>query len=212
MSLIVFDLDGVIVDEYLPELAKLVKKEKEVAEITLLGMKGKIDFKEGLKKRISLLKGLSIEVAKEVAMKMEYYDGVVETFKKLKEKKHTLAVITGCFDVFEERLKEDLGIDFVIANKFIVNNGHISDVDIIVDEHKEKHLEKLLDNIKIDKEYVIMVGDGTNDIGIFKSAGYAVGLNPKDEIKPFINSEIKSIKEIVPIVNKLNNKNGEFDD
>jgi phosphoserine phosphatase len=29
MSLIVFDLDGVLLDEYLPELAKSVNKEKE---------------------------------------------------------------------------------------------------------------------------------------------------------------------------------------
>jgi len=204
MSLIVFDLDGVLVDEYLPELAKLVNKRKEVEEITRQGIEGKIDWKSGLKERIGLLKELSIEDAKRVARKMEYYNGVVDTFKRLKERNHTLAVITGGFDVFKERLKEDLGIDFVIANKFITDNGHISDVEIIVDDQKEKKLIKLLDDLKIDKQDAIMVGDGTNDIGIFKRAGYAIGINPKDEIKPFINNEIKDIRELIPIVDKLN--------
>ena len=203
MGLIVFDLDGVLINEYLPELAKLVDKEKEVSEITQLGIMEKIDWKDGLEKRIALLQGLSIEDATRVATKMEYHEGIVETFRQLKENGHILAVITGGFDVFEERLRNDLGIDFVIANKFIVDNGRINGIEIIVDEHKEKSLEKLLYDLEIDKKDVIMVGDGTNDIGILRSAGYAVGLNPEHEVKPFIDCAIKNIRELIPIVNKL---------
>ncbi|MCW4043429.1 MAG: phosphoserine phosphatase SerB [Candidatus Bathyarchaeota archaeon] len=206
MSLIVFDLDGVLLDEYLPELAKLVNKENEVNEITQQGIRQEIDWKEGLRNRINLLKGLHIEDAKKIAESMEYHDGVVETLKQLKNRGHTLAVISGGFDVFEERLSRDLKIDFIIANKFIVEHGKINGVKIIVDEHKEKNLRKLQDILKLDIENVIVVGDGTNDIGIFKRADYAIGLNPKDEIKPFINQEIRDIREMVSIIKNVESK------
>jgi len=88
MGLIVFDLDGVLVNEYLPELAKLVDKEKEVNEITQQGVMEEIDWKDGLRKRIALLEGLSVKDAKKVAKKMEYNEGVVETFKQLKNNGH----------------------------------------------------------------------------------------------------------------------------
>jgi len=205
-SLIVFDLDGVLLDEYLPELAKLVNKEKEVDEITQQGIRQEIDWKEGLRKRITLLKGLPIEDAKKIAEGMEYYDGVVETLRQLKKYGHKLAVISGGFDVFEERLRKELKIDFIITNKFIVEHGQINGVKIIVDEHKEKNLKKLQDILKLDLGDVIFVGDGTNDIGIFKSADYAIGLNPKNEIKPFINQEIRNIREIVPIIKNIESK------
>jgi len=206
MSLIVFDLDGVLLDEYLPELAKLVNKENEVNEITQQGIRQEIDWKEGLRNRIDLLKGLHIEDAKKIAEGMEYHDGVVETLRQLKKFGHTLAVISGGFDVFEERLSRDLEIDFIMANKFIVEHGQINGVKIIVDEHKEKNLRKLQDILKLDIEDVIVVGDGTNDIGILKCADYAIGLNPKDEIKPFINQEIRDIREIVTIIKNIESK------
>jgi len=205
-SLIVFDLDGVLLDEYLPELAKLVNKEREVDDITQQGIRQEIDWKEGLRKRITLLKGLPIEDAKKIAESMEYHDGVKETLRQLKQYGHKLAVISGGFDVFEERLRRELKIDFIITNKFIVEHGQINGVKIIVDEHKEKNLKKIQNILKSDLDYVIFVGDGTNDIGIIKSADYAIGLNPQDEIKPFINREVKNISEIVTIIKNIESK------
>jgi phosphoserine phosphatase len=137
---------------------------------------------------------------------MKYHDGVIETLRQLKQYGHKLAVISGGFDVFEERLRRELKIDFIITNKFIVEHGQINGVKIIVDEHKEKNLKKLQNFLKLDVNDVIFVGDGTNDIGIIKSAGYAIGLNPQDKIKPFINQEIRTIREIVPIIKNIESK------
>ena len=47
--------------EFLPELAKLVGKEKEVSEITLKGIRGEIDWAEGLRQRVELVKGVTYE-------------------------------------------------------------------------------------------------------------------------------------------------------
>ncbi len=137
---------------------------------------------------------------------MQYHEGVIETLRLLKQHGHKLAVISGGFNVFEERLRRELKIDYIMTNKFIVEQGKINGVKVIVDEHKEKNLKKLQNISKLDIDEVIFVGDGANDIGIIKSVDYAIGLNPKDEIKPFINHNVEKMYEIVPIINNIENK------
>ena len=57
--LAIFDVEGVLYDaEYLPVLAEKLNKEKEIWEITKQGIQGKINWEEGLKQRVELLRGL----------------------------------------------------------------------------------------------------------------------------------------------------------
>ena len=57
--LAIFDVEGVLYDaEYLPILAEKVNKEDEIWEITKQGIQGKINWEEGLRTRVSALKGL----------------------------------------------------------------------------------------------------------------------------------------------------------
>ena len=66
--LAIFDVEGVLYDaEYLPVLAEKLNKEKEIWEITKQGIQGKIDWEEGLKRRVELLRGLDYETCVEVA-------------------------------------------------------------------------------------------------------------------------------------------------
>jgi phosphoserine phosphatase len=60
--LAIFDVEGVLYDaEYLPILAEKLNKEKEIWEITKQGIQGKINWEEGLKRRVELLRGLDYE-------------------------------------------------------------------------------------------------------------------------------------------------------
>ena len=66
--LAIFDVEGVLYDaEYLPILAKRVNKEKEIWNITKQGIQGTINWEDGLKRRVHLLKGIDNETCKEVA-------------------------------------------------------------------------------------------------------------------------------------------------
>ena len=57
--LAIFDTEGVLIDgEFLPELAKIVGKEKEIWEITKKGINGEIEWEKGLIDRIKELKGV----------------------------------------------------------------------------------------------------------------------------------------------------------
>jgi len=66
--LAIFDVEGVLYDaEYLPVLAEKLNKEKEIWEITKQGIQGKINWEEGLRQRVELLRGLDYETCVEVA-------------------------------------------------------------------------------------------------------------------------------------------------
>ena len=62
-GLCVLDVDGTLIEEEVIDLlGKEADCEKEVAQLTAQAMSGKLDFEESLKKRVSLLKELSIDV------------------------------------------------------------------------------------------------------------------------------------------------------
>ena len=72
--LIIFDVEGVLLNaEYLPVLAQKLgpEKEKEIWDITKQGIRGEIDWEEGLHKRINALRGTSFEDAKYIANNLE---------------------------------------------------------------------------------------------------------------------------------------------
>ncbi|MBA3286131.1 MAG: phosphoserine phosphatase SerB, partial [Nitrosopumilus sp.] len=66
--LVIFDVEGVLLNaEYLPVLAKLMgpEKEKEIWDITNKGIRGEINWEEGLKQRVHALQGIEYNDAYE---------------------------------------------------------------------------------------------------------------------------------------------------
>ncbi|MGC1708690.1 MAG: phosphoserine phosphatase SerB, partial [Nitrosotalea sp.] len=64
--LAIFDVEGVLLDaEFLPILAEKINKQDEIWEITRKGIEGIINWEEGLKKRIDLLRGINYETCTE---------------------------------------------------------------------------------------------------------------------------------------------------
>ena len=59
--LVIFDVEGVLLNaEYLPVLASLFgpEKEKEIWDITNKGIRGEINWEEGLRERVHALRGV----------------------------------------------------------------------------------------------------------------------------------------------------------
>ena len=81
-KLFISDLDSTIISiETIDEFAKIFNKEKEVSCLTKLAMEGKLNFKQALVKRVSLLKGLKIDCCNEVIKKTSYCLGAKTLLK-----------------------------------------------------------------------------------------------------------------------------------
>ena len=64
IMLIIFDVEGVLLNaEYLPVLAQMIgpEKEKEIWDITKQGIRGDINWEEGLIRRVEALRGIAFK-------------------------------------------------------------------------------------------------------------------------------------------------------
>ena len=131
--LAIFDVEGVLYDaEYLPILAEKVNKEKEIWDITKRGLQGLINWEEGLKNRVDLLKGLSFDTCKQVADDLPIMNGAKDACKSLKNAGWKIMAVSGGFTIMTDRLKNELDLDFVFSNELIFKNGVLDGVTCLL--------------------------------------------------------------------------------
>jgi phosphoserine phosphatase len=185
--LIVFDMDSTLVDaEIIDEIAKYAGVEEEVKRITERAMKGEIDFKTALVERVKLLRGLPVEVLEKIYKNIKLTEGAKELIQALKKAGYKVAVVSGGFTYFTERLKEELGLDYAFGNELEIENGRLTGRikgRIIDAEEKARIIEEIAKREGISKENVVAVGDGANDRIMIENAGLGIAFNAKEVLK-----------------------------
>ncbi len=190
----IFDIESVLLDaEFLPSLAVRVGKEKMVHDITLQGLRGEIKWEEGLRQRIAVLKGIKKEMAEEVADSMPYMKGAHELCSELKRKGYTLIGITGGFGIFADRVKKELGFDYLFSNQLVFNDGELVGVEPLkVKSNRVEGLVELLVKIEAKKENVVAVVDGANDMKVFRHASVMIAFNAQPIVKEVANVVVET--------------------
>lgn len=184
--LIIFDVEGVLLNaEYLPILAQVFgpSKEKEIWDITKQGIRGDIDWEEGLRKRVKALKGIKFDDAKQIGENLEIMPGAKDLCSALKDAGWKMIAISGGFTIITDRLKKELGLDLIFSNNLIFKNGILDGLDLKVTSDKSLLVRPLIEQWGIKKEEIVVVVDGANDIKLFEIAGYTVGFCPVELVK-----------------------------
>ncbi|HEX6672415.1 MAG TPA: phosphoserine phosphatase SerB [Nitrososphaeraceae archaeon] len=184
--LIIFDVEGVLLNaEYLPILAQVFgpSKEKEIWDITKQGIRGDIDWEEGLRKRVKALKGIKFDDAKQIGENLEIMPGAKDLCSALKDAGWKMIAISGGFTIITDRLKKELGLDLIFSNNLIFKNGRLDGLDLKVTSDKSLLVRPLIEQWGIKKEEIVVVVDGANDIKLFEIAGYTVGFCPVELVK-----------------------------
>jgi phosphoserine phosphatase len=184
--LIIFDVEGVLLNaEYLPILAQVFgpSKEKEIWDITKQGIRGEIDWEEGLRKRVKALKGIKFDDAKQIGENLEIMPGAKDLCSALKDAGWKMIAISGGFTIITDRLKKELGLDLIFSNNLIFKNGILDGLDLKVTSDKSLLVRPLIKQLGIKKEEIVVVVDGANDIKLFDIAGYTVGFCPVELVK-----------------------------
>ena len=203
--LAIFDVEGVLYDgEYLPILAEKINKEKEIWDITKKGIQGLINWEDGLKKRVDALKGLSIDVCQEVADELPIMHGAKEACKSLKNAGWKIMAVSGGFTIMTDRLKQELGLDYVFSNELIFKDGVLDDVKINVDSDKAKSAKIKIEEWEQNKEEIVVIVDGANDIKLFDICGLGIAFRAQDIVKELATEtlEEKDLSKIISIINK----------
>jgi phosphoserine phosphatase len=200
----IFDIESVLLDaEFLPLLAERVGKEKFVHEITLKCIRGEIKWEDGLRQRIDALKGIKREVADEVADSMPYMKGAREVCRELKRRGHVLIGVTGGFTIFADRVKNELGLDYLFANQLTFNDGELAGIEPLkVKSNSVDGLEKLLVKLKVKKDDIVTVVDGANDVKLFRYASIKIAFNAQPIVKELSNVIVDE-KDLTKILEHL---------
>lgn len=191
--LIAFDMDSTLINiECVDEIADAAGRKAEVAAITEAAMRGEIaDYKESLRRRVALLRGVSVASMEQVyATRLRLNPGAAELVAACKQAGLKLLLVSGGFTFFTDRLRDRLGIDFTRSNMLEVHDGVLTGKmvdqpwgDICDGSEKRKMLQETCRALGIAPAQAIAMGDGANDLPMMGIAGLSVAYHAKPRVR-----------------------------
>jgi phosphoserine phosphatase len=192
-KLIAFDMDSTLINiECVDEIAAAAGRKAEVAAITEAAMRGEIaDYKESLRQRVALLKGVPVAALHEVFdQRLQLNPGAETLVRAAQAAGLKTLLVSGGFTFFTDRIRDRLGIDFTRSNVLAVEdgllNGRMIDQpwgDICDGEEKKKMLLATCALLHIAPAQAIAVGDGANDLPMMGAAGLSVAYHAKPKVR-----------------------------
>jgi phosphoserine phosphatase len=196
-KLIAFDMDSTLINiECVDEIADAVDRKAEVAAITEAAMRGEItDFKESLRRRVALLRGVTVADMERVDVeRLRINPGAAELINACKAAGMKVLLVSGGFTFFSERVRQRLGIDFTRANVLEIESGpncgqltgRLVDQawgDICDGAEKRRTLLEVASLLGIEASQCIAMGDGANDLPMMSAAGLSVAYHAKPKVR-----------------------------
>jgi phosphoserine phosphatase len=193
-QVVIFDCDSTIIqEEIIDELAKVAGVGETVKEMTIKAMNGEMDYTEAVRKRVQLLKGLTVDQLEILTKGIHLTPGAEELISTLHRMGYKVGVISGGFTFFTDYLKEQLNLDYVFANELAVQDGVVTgeiNGDIVDAKQKGEILQKIAQAERISVDQIVAVGDGANDRFMLENAGLAIAFSPKEILKEYSDGMI----------------------
>jgi len=192
-KLIAFDMDSTLINiECVDEIADAVGRKTEVAAITEAAMRGEItDFKDSLRRRVALLKGVTLTSMEAVYReRLRLNPGAAELIAQCKAAGMKVLLVSGGFTFFTDRVRDLLAIDFTRSNVLDVQDGVLTGRmidqpwgDICDGVEKRRMLLQTCEQMGISPKQAIAMGDGANDLPMMGEAGLSVAYHAKPKVR-----------------------------
>ena len=192
-KLIAFDMDSTLINiECVDEIADAAGRKAEVAAITEAAMRGEItDYKESLRQRVALLKGVTEEqVAQVYRNRLRLNPGAAELVLACKSAGLKVLLVSGGFTYFSDRLRDRLGLDFARSNLLEVEDGRLTGRivpqswgDICDGAMKRETVLRTCSLIGCSPAQAIAMGDGANDLEMMGAVGLSVAYRAKPRVR-----------------------------
>ncbi len=195
MKLAVFDFDSTLMDgETIEFLAREVGIEDKVRDITTRAMQGELDFFESLQKRVLLLKGLKVDTVNKICEGLPLMPGAIETVQELKKRGYKVVCFSGGFKNATVPFAEKLGLDGEFSNILHSKDGILTGFvggEMMFNDSKGQMLKRLQKILGITHADTLVIGDGANDLSMFKYADNRVSFCGKPILEKEANIIIK---------------------
>ena len=192
-KLIAFDMDSTLINiECIDEIADAAGRKAEVAAITEAAMRGEIaDYKDSLRRRVALLKGVTVAHMEEVLNhRLKLNPGAENLVKACQAADMKVLLVSGGFTFFTDHVKDRLNINWTRSNVLEVMNGELTGRmvdqdwgDICDGEEKRKMLLQTCTQMGIAPSQAIAMGDGANDLPMMGVAGLSVAYHAKPKVR-----------------------------
>ena len=203
MKLAVFDFDSTLMDgETIDFLAEPLGLKEKVASITEMAMRGELDFFESLIMRVKLLEGLEEKKVNEICHNLPLMPGAKEIVKELKNRGVSVICFSGGFRNATSFIKEKIGLDADFSNILHSKNGILTGLvggEMMFSHSKGDMLKRIQNILGVSEDETMVVGDGANDLSMFKYAKTKVAFCAKEVLKSKANIIIEE-KDLTKIL------------
>ena len=204
-GLAVMDMDSTLITiECIDEIADMMNLKPQVSAITAAAMRGEIDFSESLRRRVALLDELPEAALERVYReRLQLSPGAETMLAGFRAAGIRTLLVSGGFTFFTERLKARLGLDYAASNTLEIVGGKLTGRvlgDIVDADGKAAWLNKIREQLGLQRHQVIAIGDGANDLKMLAAAGVSVAY----KAKPVVQSQADYALNFVGLEGVLN--------
>ena len=188
LKLLAIDMDSTLIRiECIDELADFAGKKTEVAGITAQAMRGEIEYRESLRRRVAALSGLDEKALLRVYdERLRLSPGAQELIAACQRHGVKLLLVSGGFTFFTERLSSRLGLDYTLSNTLETAGGKLTGRlvgDIVDADAKAAKFSAVLAELGAQKHQSVAIGDGANDLKMMARAGVSVAYRARPVVR-----------------------------
>ncbi|MBK4736235.1 phosphoserine phosphatase SerB [Noviherbaspirillum pedocola] len=187
-GLVAMDMDSTAITiECIDEIADMQGLKPQVAQITEAAMRGEIEFRESLTRRVALLEGLDAGALQRVYDERLHLSPGLETMlATARAVGWKTLLVSGGFTFFTDRVRERLGLDYSHSNRLEIVDGKLTGRvigDIVDAEEKRRTVERVCSELDMPTSRAIVMGDGANDLKMMAVAGLSVAYRAKPIVR-----------------------------
>ena len=186
---IIFDLDGTLVryngvefESSWGAIAAAAGKQEESEEILHEFLPRRDAYTKWVERDAALLAGIPVEEITAKIFPPPYATGVREAVASLRGR-YTMGILSSGVDLVADRARQELGLDFSVANRLLIEDGRFTgESETVVDLWKKADVMKeIAERYGLALSEICFVGDHMNDVPVMRIVGLSVAMNAKDE-------------------------------
>jgi phosphoserine phosphatase len=140
-------------------------------------------YPEWVKENARLLRGIPVKTVTDKIFPPPYSPGVQKTIVQLKSYGLILGIVSSGVSLVAERVKNELGLDFFLANELLVADGVFTGEAVVRVglADKARAVQEKAKQLGLELAEIAFVGDHVNDIPVFQIVGLGIAYAPKDQ-------------------------------
>lgn len=197
MKVLALDMDSTLITiECIDELSEFAGRREEVAAITEATMRGEVaDFVESLTRRVSVLRGLDVDVLRRVyEERLKLSPGAEILIEAARNNDIYILLISGGFTYFADRLRDLLHLNASYANVPETHKGKLTGriTGTVIDgAAKAAHVKRAIELMNCKSTEAVVIGDGSNDIPMMQCVEHSVAYRAKQSVSEIARMTIK---------------------